>query len=170
MKVGLTAVIFLLLILGCSTKRNVPALKSLLLKQLEYTHTEKDWFVPVKKAVAGVTAEQAKWKDGTGNHSIAELVSHLVFWNERVMIAFKGENLPDFMDDNDSTFEILDTINWMDATKKLDSIQNEWEHLVERATDKELLEWSNTIASICAHNAYHTGQIIYIRKQNGWWE
>tara|TARA_R110002049_G_scaffold28018_1_gene96066 strand:+ start:103755 stop:104252 length:498 start_codon:yes stop_codon:yes gene_type:complete len=163
-------VVFLLLILGCSTKRNVPGLRPLLLSQLKYTHTEKDWFVPVKLAVAGVTAEQAKWKDGPNNHSIEELVSHLIFWNERVMIAFKGKNLPDFKSDNDSTFDILDTANWMDATKKLDSIQKEWEHSVERATEKELLEWSDTIASICAHNAYHTGQIIYIRKQNGWWE
>ena len=69
-------------------------LKSVLLAQLETTHDEQNWFVPVSKAVAGLTAEQAVWKDGKGNHSIAELVSHLIFWNESNLA--KYENPPGF--------------------------------------------------------------------------
>ena len=30
-------------------------------------------------------------------------------------------------------------------------------------------EWSSSVANISTHNAYHTGQIVYIRKRNGWW-
>jgi hypothetical protein len=33
-----------------------------------------------------------------------------------------------------------------------------------------LNEWSSSIANMCSHNAYHTGQIVYIRKKNGWWQ
>lgn len=55
--------------------------RGLLVDQLKNTHSEQEWFVPISKAVAG--KEQVEWKDSTGNHSIMELVSHLIFWNEK---------------------------------------------------------------------------------------
>ncbi len=42
-----------------------PTLKSVLLEQLKTTHNQEDWFVPVKIAIAGLTPEQAAWKDET---------------------------------------------------------------------------------------------------------
>src|SRR6516162_484571 len=50
-----------------------PTLKSILLEQLRTTHNEKDWFVPANIAIEGITPEQAKWTDGSGNHSIGQL-------------------------------------------------------------------------------------------------
>jgi len=29
---------------------------------------------------------------------------------------------------------------------------------------------ASTIAHIGTHNAYHTGQILYVRKMKGWWD
>src|SRR5215510_12508146 len=66
-------------------------LKSILLEQLKTTHNNKDWFVPANIAVQGLTAEQATWTDGKGNHSIGQLANHLVFWNLQVLAKFKGE-------------------------------------------------------------------------------
>lgn len=77
--------------------------------------------------------------------------------------------MTDFEIDNETTFKIHTEIEWQNLVNKLDSIQTEWEPLVLKATDEELTEWSKEIANIQAHNAYHTGQIIYIRKRNGWW-
>ena len=36
-------------------------LRSLLLSELRSTHDNAEWFTPIKAAVAGLTAEQAKW-------------------------------------------------------------------------------------------------------------
>ena len=66
-------------------------LRSVLLEQLRTTHNEKDWFVPVNVAVEGLTAEQANWKDGSGNHSVGQLTYHLLFWNRRELAKFKGQ-------------------------------------------------------------------------------
>jgi hypothetical protein len=33
-----------------------------------------------------------------------------------------------------------------------------------------LKSWYITIGRISTHNAYHTGQILYIRKQQGSWD
>src|SRR3569832_1241376 len=68
-----------------------PTLKSVLLEQLRTTHNQEDWFVPVKIAIEGLTPEQAAWKDPNENHSIAQLVNHLVFWNQQQLAKFNGE-------------------------------------------------------------------------------
>ena len=40
---------------------------------------------------------------------------------------------------------------------------------VQNADEKKLAGWYSTIAHIGTHTAYHTGQVIYIRKMKGWW-
>ena len=160
----------MLLFLGCSQKNDNPSLRPLLLELLKNTHSNKNWFVPINAAVEGLTAEQANQKDSTANHSIGQLVSHLIFWNERNLISFQGNKPPDFSGDNKATFKTLDEKEWQLSIKKIDSIQTSLEQTIEKATDKQLGEWSSDIVNICAHNAYHTGQIVYIRKKNGWWD
>ncbi len=76
-----------------------PTLKSVLLEQLRTTHNQEDWFVPVKIAIAGLTPEQGAWKDETDNHSIAQLVNHLIFWNQQQLAKFKGEKPAAFSGD-----------------------------------------------------------------------
>ncbi len=167
---NITLIGLILMLLGCSNITEKPTVKSILLEQLKNTHTEKDWFVPTTIAVEGLTSDQADWKDSTNNLSIRELVSHLIFWNERILIAFNGDTLPAFDDDNEVTFNKPKDKDWAYSLSRLDSIQTAWENAVEKATDEQLTKWSTSIANICTHNSYHTGQIVYIRKTNGWWD
>ena len=63
------------------TKPSPPpaTLRSVLLSQLHSTHDSAEWFTPMNTAVAGLTAEQAKWvpqnaqgkRDPNANHSVA---------------------------------------------------------------------------------------------------
>jgi len=79
-----TIIAFLVLFLSFPAYAQSPkpaTLRSILLEQLRTTHSEKDWFVPINVAVEGLTAEQASWKDGSGNHSVGQLTNHLLFWN-----------------------------------------------------------------------------------------
>ena len=149
--------------------KQAPTLKSILLEQLKTTHTVKDWFVPVNIALEDLTPAQAMWKDSSGNHSIAQLASHLVFWNEQQLAKFKGLPEPKFSGNNDETFSNLDKISWEATVKKLDSVLTAWEKAVETSDEKKLNAWYSSIAHIGTHNAYHTGQIIYIRKLQGSW-
>ncbi|MEM0991746.1 MAG: DinB family protein [Bacteroidota bacterium] len=156
-------------ILGCMPNQESKEVKSILLDLMERSHTEQHWYVPTKTALEGLTAEQSTWNNSTENHSIKELVSHLVYWNEITLRAFKGEDMTDFEVDNETTFIMYAEYDWIGIVNKLDSIQTEWEAVIMEAPDERLKEWSKEIANIQAHNAYHTGQIIYIRKRNGWW-
>lgn len=144
-------------------------LKSVLLRQLKTTHTEKDWFVPANIAVEGLTAKQAMWKDGSGNHSVGQLATHLVFWNERLLKTFRNEPKENFSGNNEETFNSFDEKSWDETVKKLDEVLSAWEKEIKNADDAKLNDWYENIANMSTHNAYHTGQIIFLRKLQGSW-
>lgn len=149
---------------------SAPTLKSILLEQLRTTHNVKDWFVPPNTAIEGLTAEQANWKDSSGNHSIAQLANHLVFWDLNMLDKFMGVTPEAFNGNNKETFTAVTKQTWASTIKKLDSVLTALETAVQNADEKKLKKWYSTIAHVGTHNAYHTGQIIYIRKMKGWWD
>jgi hypothetical protein len=142
--------------------------KSVLLEQLKNTHTVKNWFVPVNIAVEGLTPEQAAWKD-KGGHSVGQLTFHLLFWNERQLKDFKGVKNDSFSGNNEETFDKFNQSQWADVVKRLDQVLTDIEKWVETASDDQLKKHAATIANISAHNAYHTGQIVSVRKAQGTW-
>jgi uncharacterized damage-inducible protein DinB len=156
----------------CFAQAPAPAtLKSVLLEQLKTTHNKKEWFVPVNTAIDGLTAQQAMWKDSSGNHSVGQLVYHLAFWNAQSLAKLKGEKPDAFSGNNEETFNNkLDKESWTALVKKLDDILTQLEKVVSEADDAKLQSWSGTIAHISTHNAYHTGQIIFVRKLQGSWD
>ncbi len=145
-------------------------LKQVLLVQLKATHNQKDWFVPANIAIDGVTLEQAMWQDKSGNHSIGQLTNHLIFWNEQQLAKFKGLKPADFSGNNEETFTGFDKNKWAETIKRLDRVLSDLEKVIEGADESKLTAWAPTIANISTHNAYHTGQIIYIRKLQGSWD
>jgi len=154
-----------------------PTLKSILLAQLRSTHNKAEWFVPVNTAVAGLTPEQARWvpkSEGPNNpapedHSVGMLAYHLVYWNNAALAQLKGEKVST-TSDNTETFNKFDAATWSDTVKKLDDGLTALEQLVESADDAKIEKIANTISHISAHNAYHTGEIIMIRKLQGSWD
>ena len=54
--------------------------------------------------------------------------------------------------------------------KKLNQVMSDWEKAVETADDKTLAEHASLVAHVGAHNAYHLGQILYVRKLQGVWD
>jgi uncharacterized damage-inducible protein DinB len=146
-------------------------LKAVLLEQLRASHNKEDWYVPVNIAIEGLTAEQAKWTPpGKGNHSIGQLANHILFWDTQNLQRFKGEKPQAYNGNNDETFNSFDSKSWKDVVQKLDAVMTKWEKAVEAADDAKVGQWASTIARIGTHNAYHTGQIIYLRKLQGSWD
>lgn len=162
-------VVLSLSFLAQAQDKKTPTLRSILLEQLRTTHNEKDWFVPANVAVQGLTPEQANWADGHGNHSVGQLANHLIFWNQRALETFKGEKSAKFDGNNDETFNKFDSKSWAATVKQLDEVLSAWEKAVESADEKKLADSASTIAHIGAHNAYHIGQMIYVRKLQGSW-
>ena len=153
------------------TKEKKPmTLRDVLLSELRSTHTNAEWFVPANVAVKGLTAEQASWTDGKGNHSVGQLAYHLVFWNRQNLARLKAEKPAAFSGNNDETFTKFDTKTWNETVQQLDEVMKELENWVQTADETTLKENAQTFTHISTHNAYHVGQIIYVRKEQGSWD
>lgn len=167
--------ILLLAILGCSIpafaqQKAAPTLRSVLLKQFQSTWNKEEWFVPVSIAVEGLTAQQAMWKPNDSSHSVGELAYHLLFWNKQSLDKFNGKKPDAFNGDNNTTFSKFTEETWAATVKDLNDVMAQWEKAIKEADDAKLSQWYETIANINTHNAYHTGQILYIRKLAGNWD
>ena len=145
-------------------------LRDILLAELRTTHDNADWFVPANTAVKGLTAEQASWTDGKGNHSVGQLAYHLVYWNKQNLARLKGEQPEKFSGNNDETFEKFDSKTWNETVQQLDGVMKELEKWVETADEAKLKERAAVFTHISTHNAYHIGQIIYVRREQGSWD
>lgn len=144
-------------------------LRSILLHELHTTHNQADWFVPISVAVDGLSAQQASWQPPAGGHSAGQLTYHLLFWTRLNLQRLKGENPGKFAGDNDETFTKFDDKQWNDTVKQLDEVMTDLEKFVESADEQKLSSVATTVANICTHNAYHVGQIVYVRKLQGSW-
>ncbi|WP_137790191.1 DinB family protein [Bacillus sp. E(2018)] len=152
--------------------------KTILLSQMAANHNEPNWFVPIERALEGLTLEQASEKSGNSN-SILEIVNHLIFWNERYLERFKGNSPDRKIKSNDETFENENNRDWETAKNQLFSVLKDWTAALKEA-DESIFEisahedrhdpWYSVLANINIHNAYHIGQIIEIRKSKGNWD
>jgi hypothetical protein len=156
-------------------------MKEFIIEQLKAAHNTTSWQVPLSTAVSGLTQEQALWRsEGDTNNSIFEIVSHLIFWNERNLNKFRGVPLTPMNGDNTSTFENTENYTWEAAINKLDIILSEWEEAISGAGENKLSgpafedtsagNWYSVISNLSLHNAYHTGQIVVLRKLQGCWD
>ncbi|MFT4417064.1 DinB family protein [Fredinandcohnia humi] len=158
-------------------------IKQVFLDQFAACHDEPNWFVPLNKVLDGLTVEQAMWKESRNTNSIWQIVSHLSFWNERYLQRFKEEPVEETkIESNDDTFtyNAEETVQgWERAVEKANNVMLEWRKAIAEADEDKLTQgvrsgtndlWSKTLANIIIHNAYHIGQILQIRKQQGSWD
>ena len=155
--------------------------KEVLLKQFDSCYDRNGWFVAVRNVLEGVTAEQAAWKAEGTNNSIWESLSHLTFYNSAYVQRFKGVDYKYSTNDNDETFTVPDNPSeddWIAEVFKFDLTMRELRELIEAADaskfDQAVSEtiqasWAELILNINAHNAYHGGQMLLIRKLQGIW-
>lgn len=154
--------------------------KQILLKQFDTCYDRNGWFVAVRNALDGVTAEEAVWKPAGADNSIRQTLAHLSYYNGAYLLRFKGIDYEYDVADNDATFrggEVNDA-EWKAEVEKFDAIMTEWRELLRTADEskfdqpvpqKSERKWWELLADINAHNAYHGGQILLLRKLHGTW-
>ena len=155
-------------------------IKETLLKQYDRCYNANGWFVAVRNAVEGVTAEQAAWKPEGSDNSIWESLAHISYYNNAYLQRFKGIEFEYDVADNDETFRGGEPTEeaWRAEIEKFDSVMTEWRTLIEQAGESKFSEtvpthahriWTDLLADVNAHNAYHGGQILLLRKIQGAW-
>lgn len=151
-----------------------------------------DWLIPaftdalsgkhahydVLKALRGITAEEAKKQPVKSDRSIWDHLYHIVFWHDITWRAIQGEEFD---------WKAIQGTDWLPEDAKL--TETAWKELVEsfashleklkNVAEKEnlgrlLKGFGNTplgrsIIIEFQHNAYHIGQIVILRKLQGFW-
>ncbi|QDP40359.1 DinB family protein [Radiobacillus deserti] len=143
-------------------------------KQRMYSWNKEGWFVPLSLSLEGLGATDAAWKPPQGGNTIWQMVNHMNYWNERILLGLNGKsyvsNLP-----NEDTFgdpgHAEDTSGWSDTLKRTHRIANEIEKMLDELTEEELqvLPVYKDLSEWMMHDAYHTGQIVLLRKLQGSW-
>lgn len=150
--------------------------KTLVLHQIEYTFEKESWQPSLLEALDGLTAAQAEWRPAPGRHSIWQIVRHLTHWKAPMLRRWEGENVD---------IKAIDESDWQEATgddaawqADVRALREVTERIRDRITEwnDEALEWvpeggrfprAHGIMAMATHDAYHAGQIRYLRALQG---
>ncbi|MCM3698348.1 DinB family protein [Paenibacillus macerans] len=153
----------------------------LLLLQKDNTWESEEWIVPLSAALANVTAEQAAWAPPGGGNTIWQTVSHINYYNQRILSRLRGIDPGPGVDTNEETFEgsgdARDESNWSNTLAETKRIELELREAIASLSEADLEAPYGTstetigreLSRWMLHDAYHAGQIVLIRRQQGSW-
>lgn len=146
-----------------------------LMNQLLANASDPSWHIPFQQSVEDLTEDEAFWTPANDSHSIAEIVQHLLYWNETWQTRYREGRVDAVpaIGDNDHSFVLPDHVTFSELRERLLEVLLGWQQLL--SSPKDALEqdvsgfpvpakWWKVISNVATHNAYHIGQIVYIRK------
>ncbi|MFD0589120.1 DinB family protein [Paenibacillus sp. GCM10027627] len=150
----------------------------MLLLQREFCWDKEEWIVPLSATLDGLSAQQAAWKPAGGGNSIWETVRHMNYYNKRVLQRLAGEAVGQ-ADENAQTFiaeEAQESEDeWRAECEDVHRLSAELHQAIAGLSESDLEKpyGSSTtcweLAAWVLHDAYHSGQIVLLRKQQGIW-
>jgi uncharacterized damage-inducible protein DinB len=152
-----------------------------MLNQFDRSYDKNGWFVAVRNAVEGLTVEQAAWKPEDSVNCIWESLSHITYYNNAYLQRFKGIDYQYDVSSNNETFSVgeYEEAEWQADVARFDAVMTEWRDLLESTDESKFSQpvsaeirstWADLIATVSAHNAYHGGQMVLLRKLQGAWD
>ncbi|GGB47982.1 hypothetical protein GCM10011409_26870 [Lentibacillus populi] len=145
--------------------------KELLLSQLNAVHNKSGWFVSLTQALKEVTVDEAMWKNHPNANTIWGIVNHLLYYNQAYLSRFKGTRGTRYkIDTNAQSFNNLEGYSWEKTLFLINQVMQEWKQVIEDSTYNHINERAEDLTHLTIHNAYHIGQIVDIRKQQGTWK
>jgi uncharacterized damage-inducible protein DinB len=140
------------------------------------TKDEADWDESTRRIfeplTTPLTAEEAHWQPAPGARSIAEIINHMSYWLEYRVRQVRGEPLeplrpvpkggeaPAWMPSYPECLENLQR----QFTALRDAIGSLKDEELERTVEGSPRPIVELISNIVAHNAYHIGQVVLMRK------
>lgn len=137
-----------------------------LLAQLWIDIWEKGlWAAPWSKAVGDLSVKQATWRPDPARKCIWEFVSHVTFWRNFLLDRESGKARPSDEEIGRMNFALPANpteAQWNEARAALKAG-------IERiaAAAKEGKIAADKLAAPLAHDAYHLGQVMYLRALQG---
>lgn len=147
-----------------------------LAKQLEIAYQGEPWFGrATSELLAEVDINTALYKTDDDQHSILELVYHMINWREFTISRLQPDASKDmkYFEKNDwIKLDHGDDTVWEKGLAQLEASQKELLRLLNGLPDEKLSEMVEDrqynfrflLNGIIQHDIYHLGQIAYIKK------
>ena len=121
-----------------------------------------------------ITPAKAYWQPTPGAHTIAQIVSHMIYWRQALIKRLGGDldYKPSMKsEDNWKSHEQLKKLGWKSLLKSLEESQSQLLTLLSNQKDNLLKKkysdkatFQELINGILQHDLYHTGQIAYLNS------
>ncbi|WP_026695698.1 DinB family protein [Peribacillus kribbensis] len=153
-------------------------IKDILSDQFLANAYDASWYRPFSESVENLTEEQALWKPNENSHSINEIVQHLIYWNQSWQTRYINCSIDasPSIKDNKESFKIPENTTFNDLKETLLDVLLKWDGLLSTEKIESYVigfsvkaKWWQILGNSTTHNAYHIGQIIFIRKLQGSW-
>ncbi len=147
-----------------------------IIEQIKETYEGDPWFGRNAKALITEVNEQAVFEKPNGQHSILELVWHMITWREFTINRLRNDKENDlhYFEVNDwRNLDHADKSLWQQALHRLHQTQNELIEVLQTQRDNNLLsqrvegreyDFRKLLNGVFQHDIYHLGQIAYIKK------
>ena len=128
------------------------------------------WYGPsVAELLARITSEQAVKKPESGTHSIAELLQHLLLWNERIRKTNESCPMPKWEAEKEWAEA---AIPWADLverwSKSRDLLEERMRNFpledLEKQTPGRTYPYEFMLNGIVQHTIWHAGQIAMVHS------
>ena len=144
-------------------------------EQLKEVYQADPWFGRSVKAILNEIEEGIVFEKPNNQHSILELIWHMITWKEFTISRLRNEN--------DKSLEAFETMDWrqLDHTDKTlwqqglqrfaelhkeleEVIQQQKDELLSKPVNGRNYDFRKLLYGIVHHDIYHLGQIAYIKK------
>ena len=131
-------------------------------------------FTPAERALDGLTPEQAIAKPEHVPHSVAEIVAHMVFWQKRLLKAWKTGKSSGSVESAAQGWPKVKKSDWPRLKEVYLAGLEESQKVARNPELLNRVQGSNytvgfRLLSHLGHDAYHLGQIVLIRRMIGVW-
>jgi uncharacterized damage-inducible protein DinB len=146
-----------------------------LINQFETIYNGEPWYGnSITKILEEVTEDNAFWEPSEGAHSIAQLLSHTIYWRESLIKKLENnlEHKASMKSEaNWRTNEDLKLLGWKKLLAQFEESQHKIVTLLAKQDDSFLekpyqktVTMHDLIKGIIQHDIYHLGQIAYIKS------
>ena len=106
--------------------------KDVLADQLLANANDPSWYIPFSESVENLSEEAAFWKPNENSNSIAEIVQHLLYWNQTWQTRYQKShvNAVPSIGNNSNSFIIPEHQTFTNLNKQLLEVLLQWQGLL----------------------------------------
>lgn len=131
------------------------------------------WTEPLSRAVEGVSPEEAHWHPTEETHSIVEIVNHIAYWKQYCARMLTTQHIEDLLPRPPDGEAPRGMPDWPQAVENLRQQHQALRIAVAALQPEQLtarfpltnMTVERVIAGLIAHDAYHAGRILLVRRQ-----